>query len=161
MSPTKRMTVALKHHVVPLLQASGFVGTFPRFRRRGTQGLHFVLFAYDKAGTALFLEFGVHPFGAKRTSWGETVQEDKLMLEHVPFMERARLQARVGGGSLPDQWFHFGHFQEDDDPYAALAITLGDLLGQIEDWFGCGTAGPNISRNAGPGSAQIGDLRRA
>jgi hypothetical protein len=97
-------------------------------------------------GTAFHLEFGVHPRGEKLTSWGEVFPEEKLILEHVLFPERARLQARRNGyNSMEEDWFSFGAYGSEMAPYAALASTVAGMLPQIEDWFAHRTAGPNVS----------------
>lgn len=141
------MTTALKRHLAPVLMTAGFAGTFPRYRRLGPDSIHFLLVAYDKEATAFFLEFGAHPRGELQTSWGELVPEDKLLLEHVPFQQRARLQARCGGGSMPQQWFQFGSFAADESAYAMLALHVSKLLPQLESWLASAAVGPNVAPN--------------
>lgn len=97
-------------------------------------------------GTAFLLEVGHHPRGEKLTAWGEVVPEEKLMLEHVLFIERARLQARKNGpNSMEEDWFLFGAFGADLAEYTALASSAAGMLPQIEEWFAHQTAGPNVS----------------
>jgi hypothetical protein len=147
------MTAALKQHWLPALEADGFTGRFPRYQRlRGDAAIDFVMVAYDKPATALFLEFGSRPRGALRTSWGEFVPEERLLLEHVPFTRRARLQARCDGGSTSDQWFAFGGFGDDAASYDALALRLRECWSQVTAWLEGGAVGANVSPNdAGSG----------
>ncbi len=146
-SPARQMTAALKRTLVPALERSGFSGTFPRYRRTTASVVHLLMIAYDKEGASFHLEFGGHPSGDKRTSWGEVVPADKILLEHVPFTERARLQARCDGGSVPSQWFRFDRLSATAD-YDALAIRVAGMMPQVEDWIASGIEGPNISPNA-------------
>lgn len=138
------MSKALKTQLVPRLQAVGFSGRFPDFRRH-SESLHFVSIRYDKAGTAFFLEFGSHPRGDTLTAWGELVPEDKLILEHVPFDSRARLQKHASRTSMPADWFTFDDFGENDELYEALAASVAEMLPQLEAWFAAGASGPNVS----------------
>lgn len=146
-SPAKRMTAALKRRLIPALTATGFDGRFPRYRRVRGDVIHLLMIAYDKAAESFFLEFGAHPRGDKHTTWGEIVPEDKLLLEHVLFQQRARLQERCDGGSLPDQWFRFAECGEDDDAYDRLAAQVAGMLPQMEAWFMGGGGGLNVSPN--------------
>ena len=145
-TPAKRMSAALKLEPVPVLKATGFAGTFPRYRRERPIAVQFLAVFYDKAATHFFLEFGVHDRGDKLTSWGEVVPGSKLHLEHARFDQRARLQARCGGGSMAADWFAFGSFSEDAQ-FRDLARSVAKLLPQIEDWLSCGAVGPNVSQN--------------
>jgi len=147
-TPARRMSKALKSELVPALNAAGFVGSFPRFRRHADVAVQFLSVQYDTAGTAFFLEFGSHPPGPKITSWGEVVPEEKLMLEHVPFDSRARLQVRSSSGSGVEDWFQFGHFGENPAPYTLLAASAAAMLAQAEDWLATQQVGPNVSPNA-------------
>ena len=143
-TPARRMSEALKSKFVPVLKAAGFSGTFPRFRRNSETSIQFLSIQYDKAGTALFLEFGNHPPGDKNTSWGEIVPEGKLVLEHIPFDSRARLQAQTGRGSIEKDWFHFGDFKEDAASYNKLAESIAIMFSQVESWLSTQQFGPNV-----------------
>jgi len=143
-SPARQMTKALKSELVPALNAAGFSGTFPRFRRVSGAEIQFLSVQYDKPGTALILEFGSHPSGPKLTSWGEVVPEEKLILEYISFESRARLLARVNRVSLTDDWFQFGEFGEDVAAYRELAASLAAMLPQVEAWLATQQAGPNV-----------------
>jgi hypothetical protein len=146
-SPAQRMSKALKSKFVPVLEAAGFSGTFPRFRRNSEAAIQFLSIQYDKAGSALFLEFGNHPPGEKNTSWGEIVPECELILEHIPFDSRARLQARSGAGSTERDWFHFGDFGENTASYSNLAESIATMFSQVESWLSTQQIGPNVSPN--------------
>jgi hypothetical protein len=145
-TPAKRMSAALKLELVPALKARGFVGQFPRFRRDRPGTVQFLAIFYDKDATRFFLEFGSHERGDKTTSWGEVVPECKLVLEHVRFDHRARLQARCEGGSLAADWFAFGAFLEDSE-FRSLAASVSKLLPQVEAWLESGIVSPNVSPN--------------
>lgn len=108
--------------------------------------VEFLAIFYDKAGTRFFLELGAHERGDKLTNWGEVVPESKLMLEHVRFEQRARLQARCIGGSLETDWFAFGSLIEDAQ-FVEVAGSVAKLLPQVEAWFESGIVGPNVSPN--------------
>lgn len=146
-TPAHRMSKALKSELVPALNAAGFFGTFPRFRRNSNAALQFVSAQYDKGGTAFFLEFGNHPLGSGVTSGSEVASASELILEHVPFELRARLQARPGSMSLAEDWFQFGHFGDDAAAYTRLAATAAAMLPQVEIWLSTRQAGPNVSPN--------------
>ncbi|QIF03327.1 DUF4304 domain-containing protein [Roseimicrobium sp. ORNL1] len=147
-SPAKLMNKAIKAELIPALSAAGFAGKHPRFQRFSGGRIHFLSINQNKMGTAFFLEFGHHPRGEKLTAWGEVVPEEKLMLEHVLFTERARLQARKNGyNSMEEDWFSFGAFGPDLAEYSALASSVAGMLPQIEDWFAHQTEGPNVSLN--------------
>jgi len=143
-SPARRMSIALKRQLVPALKELGFSGTFPRYRRETPNAIELLAVWYDKAATAFFLEFGTHARGDKQTSWGELVPEAKLLLEHVPFNKRIRLQARCSGGSMPRDWFQFGAFGDDEADYNTLAQRVTSHLPQVEAWFRSAEIGPNL-----------------
>lgn len=147
-SAAKRMNRALKRALVPALAAAGFAGRYPRYRRVEAARIAFVAVFHDKAGTRFFLEFGTHERGDKRTSWGDVVTEDALLLEHVPFDRRARLQARTGRGSVDADWFAYGSF-DDDAAFDALAQAVAAMLPQVERWLADGTTGPNVHATGG------------
>jgi hypothetical protein len=130
---------------MPALEAAGFDGRFPRYRRVADDSIQLLAVFYGPANTAFFLEFGSHPRGNLQTSWGEIVEEDKLLLEHVPFPKRARLQERADGGSVAEQWFQIAAFGEDTARYDRLATRVAALFAQVETWLRCGQGGPNIS----------------
>jgi hypothetical protein len=146
-TPARRMSKALKSELVPALNTAGFFGAFPRFRRNSDAAVQFLSVQYDKAGTAFFLEFGSHPLGSKITTWGEVVPEIELILEHVPFDSRARLQARSSRGSVVEDWFQFGHFGDEAASYTKLAASTVAMLPQVENWLATQQAGPNVSPN--------------
>ena len=145
-NPAREMTAALKRLLVPSLTSAGFEGRFPRFCRRVGGTLQFLAVFFDKQNTAFFLEFGAHPCGEKLTSWGEVVPEEKLLLEHVLFNRRARLQANCEGGSMVDQWFCFAAYETEKE-YNALAELVAGMLPQVEAWFASALVGPNLSAN--------------
>ncbi|MBL8484203.1 MAG: hypothetical protein JNJ60_18545 [Rhodocyclaceae bacterium] len=145
-TPSQRMSAALKTELIPALKAMGFAGTFPRYRRERPASIQLLAIFYDKAGICFFLEFGAHERGDKLTSWGEVVPESKLLLEHVRYDQRARLQARCGGGSVAADWFAFEACTEDAQ-FRALAAEVAQRLPQVELWFESGNAGTNISPN--------------
>lgn len=139
------MSSALKSVLVPAIESVGFSGRFPRFRRNASDSVHFLAVFYDKEYRSCFLEFGSHPSGAKETSWGEIVPEEKLLIEHVPFTERARLQEQSGGGSITHQWFQFANFEGNAASYLSLAERIASLFPQVDAWLSSGIVGPNIS----------------
>ncbi|WP_113957315.1 DUF4304 domain-containing protein [Roseimicrobium gellanilyticum] len=145
-TPAKLMNKAIKAELVPALNAAGFIGKYPRLQKFSGDYIYFLSINQNKPGTAFFLEFGIHPRGEKLTSWGEVVPEEKLMLEHVLFPERARLQARKNGhSSVEEDWFSFQAFGSDLALYSGLASSVAGMLPQMEDWFAHQTAGPNVS----------------
>ena len=123
-TPARHMSKALKRELVPSLNQQGFVGSFPRYRRETSDAIEFLAIWYNKAATAFVVEFGTHARGDKQTSWGETVPETKLILEHVPFNHRLRLQEDCSCGSTPGDWFQFGGLGEDVAAYKGLAQQL-------------------------------------
>lgn len=145
-SPVKLMNKAIKAELVPALNAAGFIGKYPRLQRFSGDYIHFLSVNQNKPGTAFFLEFGIHPRGEKLTSWGEVVPEEKLILEHVLFTERARLQVRKNGrSSMEEDWFSFEAFGSDLVLYSGLALSVAGMLPQMEEWFANQTEGPNVS----------------
>jgi hypothetical protein len=140
------MSAAMKSQFEPVLKARGFAGSFPRYRRNRPAEVQLLAIFYDKAASRFFLEFGAHERGDKTTSWGEVVPESKLLLEHVHFDRRARLQARCNGGSIAEDWFAFETFSEEGQ-FHELAESLIQLLPQVEAWFESGAVGPNILPN--------------
>jgi len=149
-TPTKLMSSALKSVLVPELNAAGFAGSFPDFRRDRADVIHFVSVQYDKPGTAFFLECGAHPPGEKTTSWGDVVAQADLRLAYVPLTERARLQGRggAGGSSQTEDWFSYEGFGDSPEPYRLLAASVASMLPQIESWLTARERGPNLSTMA-------------
>jgi hypothetical protein len=144
----KKMREAMRKLFVPVIQKSGFSGTFPHFRRRIEDELHLVTVLFGKFGGSFCLEFGRHPAGDRRMPWGDVISENTLEVAYVPVLERRRLQAVGGNHSGFEHWFGYEKLDPADaKAFILLAHKVSHLFTQVEDWFRKGTVGPNLHPN--------------
>lgn len=143
MVESRRVRAVLKRILVPELEAFGFEGQFPEFKRAVGERLQLLSVQFDKHGGGFFLEFANHPPGDLTTSWGEVVTEADITLAHTPIERRARLQRHGHQNSLSEDWFRY------EDPSLPevedLVRSVCALLPQVEAWLQGQRIGPNIS----------------
>jgi hypothetical protein len=148
----RKMRLALKKLLVPVMEKSNFNGMFPHFRRKIENELQLVTVLFWKYGGSFCLEFGRHPAGDRRMPWGDVIAEEKLEVVYVPLLERRRLQAVAGDHSLAEHWFAYENIDPDDaKSFVLLAHKVSHLFSQVDDWFRDGTVGPNLHPNGGRG----------
>ena len=142
MNHNRAVRKTLKQILVPALDAAGFHGVFPEFRRTGGATLQLLSVQFDKHGGGFFLEFAEHALGDMSTSWGETIPESELTVAHTPIDCRARLQHKGGRNSVSEDWFRFDNLSEDQ--LLTLVRRVAGLLDQVDDWLRDGKTGANI-----------------
>jgi len=128
----EKMIETLKEHVVPVLKARGFKGSFPHFRRITDTGIHLLTFQFDKWGGGFTFEIASCPPDGVTMHWGEHVPPTKVRAWDVHPDRRPRL-----GPQKSDKWFRFdkrGLFSTAD-PYERAAVEALPYLDQAEDWW--------------------------
>ncbi|MBS1992666.1 MAG: DUF4304 domain-containing protein [Cyanobacteria bacterium SZAS LIN-2] len=123
------MHAALKKIIVPELRRLGFKGTYPHFRRFGSNHTDLLGFQFDKYGDDLFIaEIAQAPgTGFYISKWGEEYQREKLKYYQVT-EARYRLQPRLGGGG--ESWFSYA-----SEEYDEVARSLFPHLERAEKYF--------------------------
>ena len=96
------MIAAIKVHVVPVLKARGFKGSFPHFRRATANGIHLLTFQFDKWGGGFVVEVASCPADGVTMHRGEQIPPAKVTAHHVN--QRLRLGA---SGDQSDHWFRY------------------------------------------------------
>jgi len=129
----ERMTEMLKEHVVPVLKARGFKGSFPHFRRITDTGIHLLSFQFDKWGGGFVVEIAACPAQGVTMHWGEQIPPAKVTAHHVN--RRQRLGA---SDEQTDHWFRYdkrGLFSFSDPYERAAREVLPYLDGQAESYW--------------------------
>lgn len=137
------MRQAFKHILAPALGQLGFVARGAVYQRC-TDRLDLLDIQYWKYGGEFILEFGRLPRGDLRTSWGETVPEEKIKVTHISPLHRARLEQRGADTGAHLRGFSFSGFGEDRQQYEALARQVASLLPQVDTWLQSGSVGSHI-----------------
>ncbi len=133
--PTDRekMIATIKQHIVPVLKARGFKGSFPHFRRITDTGIDLLTFQFDKRGGGFVVEVASCPPTGIMMHWGEQIPPAKVTAQHVN--RRLRLGA---SGDQADHWFRYDHrgLFSLGDPYERAARELLPYLdGQAEIYW--------------------------
>jgi hypothetical protein len=129
----EKMITTLKQHVVPVLKARGFKGSFPHFRRITDTGIHLLTFQFDKWGGGFVVEVASCPSEGVTMNWGEQIPPAKVTAQHVS--RRLRLGA---SGEQTDHWFRYdrGGLLSFSDPYERAAReVLPYLDSQAESYW--------------------------
>ena len=127
------MIATLKEHVVPVLKARGFKGSFPHFRRITDTGIHLLTFQFDKWSGGFVVEIAACPPGGVTMHWGEQIPPAKVTAQHVS--GRLRLGA---SGDQTDHWFRYDKkgLLSFSDPYEKAAReVLPYLDSQAESYW--------------------------
>ena len=129
----EKMIGTLKGHVVPVLKARGFKGSFPHFRRITDTGIHLLTFQFDKWGGGFVVEIASCPREGVTMHWGEHIPPNKVTAQHV-----GRRQRLGASGDQTDHWFRFDKrgLLSFSDPYESAAReVLPYLDGQAETYW--------------------------
>lgn len=124
------MIATLKEHVVPVLRARGFKGSFPHFRRPTDAAIHLLTFQFDRWGGGFVVEVASCSAEGVTMQWGEHVVPAKVTAHDVS--HRLRLGAAEIGS---DHWFRYDRCDAETfgDRYEALAReVLVHVDGQAE-----------------------------
>ncbi len=117
----KPLRKRLKGLLDPVLQAHGFSGKYPYYRRKTPGRLDLLNVQFDRRGEDRFvIEIGSLPRGDFQTPWGETIPEDKLDVGYLGYRGRLRLGARAPG---EDHWFKL-----NEGNAAVQVARIGALL---------------------------------
>ena len=138
------MRRALKRRLHPALKALGFVGGPTHFRLSNMDCLDLLTIQYWKYGGEFILEFARCPRGVLVTSWGKTIEEDKLDVAYIGLSDRARLVQSEGKQGQNLHGFDYALFGEDEDRYFELATEVAEMLFQIDMWLEMKECGINV-----------------
>lgn len=131
MNQRKKMDLALKNIVVPVLREQGFKGSYPHFRRYNENNIDLITFQFNKWGGSFVVELATCPIEGITMSWGEKIPPNKVNAHHLN--ERYRLGAK----SLDEDgiWFDFENAELMED-YDNVARHVLDLLKTAnKDWI--------------------------
>lgn len=129
----EKMIETLKEHVVPVLKARGFKGSFPHFRRITDTGIHLLTFQFDKWGGGFVVEVAACSAQGVTMHWGEQIPPAKVTAQHVS--RRVRLGA---SDDQTDHWFRSDKrgLPSFSDPYERAAREILPYLdGQAETYW--------------------------
>ena len=128
----KKMIEALKEHVVPILKARGFKGSFPHFRRPTDTLIHLLTFQFDKWGSGFVVQIASCPVEGVTMHWGEHVPPAKVTAYHV--WPRLRLGST---DSKCDHWFRYdrGGLRSFDNVYEITAREVLPFLDSQAEAF--------------------------
>lgn len=137
------MKAALNQSLKPRLQEIGFVGSISKMHRMEGDFVYVLSVLFNKHATAFVLEFGPYPV-VMLTAGSGIHAVGKVGISDVSVMARARLCTESG------LWFSFGRLADDAQSYASLAIGVGNVVRQVDQWILRRACGPNISSFAAP-----------
>jgi len=128
----EKMIETLKEHVVPVLKARGFKGSFPHFRRITDTGIHLLTFQFDKWGGSFVVEIGACSPHGVTMHWGEQIPPTKVTAHHV-----SRRQRLGASGDQTDHWFRYDKrgLLSFGDPYERAAREVLRLLDSQAETF--------------------------
>jgi hypothetical protein len=129
------MVIALKGLVVPQLRTMGFRGTFPHFRRIGSDQIDLLTFQFDKWGGGFVVEIAKCPAEGVTHPWGEEALPTKVKVWDVHPRDRLRLQPRLG--SSTGDWFRYDRHTTSgrDAGLEAVAEQVVPYLEIAEKWW--------------------------
>lgn len=137
----EKMIAALKEHVVPLLKARGFKGSFPHYRRLADERIHLLTFQFSRWGGEFVVEVASCPPEGVTAYDGEKVPPNKVRAHDVSC--RLRLGSTQ---NQVDHWFKFdrGSLPFASDPFERAAReVLPYLDGQAESYWSSAPANTN------------------
>jgi hypothetical protein len=129
----EKMIEKLKEHVVPVLKARGFKGSFPHFRRITDTGIHLLTFQFDKWGGGFAVEIAACPPQGVTMHWGKQIPPTKVTSQHV-----SRRQRLGTSDDKTDHWFRYDKrgLLSFNDPYERTAReVLPYIDGQAETYW--------------------------
>ena len=129
-----KMIAALKKHVVPVLKAQGFEGSFPHFRRPTGTAIHLLTFQFDKWGGGFVVEIATCPPVGFTTHWGEHIPPTKIRAWDI----NHRLRLGAPDENSDGHWFRYGRGEPalSDNGYEKVARELLPYLsGQAASWW--------------------------
>ena len=135
----EKMIETLKEHLVPVLKARGFKGSFPHFRRPTGTAIHLLTFQFDKWGGGFIVEIASCPVEGVTMHWGEHIPPTKVTAQHIT--HRLRLGA---SDAKSDHWFRYDRrgLLSFSDPYERAAREVLPLLDSQAETFWRQTQGP-------------------
>ena len=129
------MVKALNASIVPKLRAMGFRGSFPHFRRTGSDQIDLLAFQFDKWGGGFVVEIAKCPAEGITHSWGEVALPAKVKVWDVHPRERLRLQPKLG--SSAGDWFRYDQLTlgGGDGDFEGIARQVLPYLDIAEKWW--------------------------
>jgi hypothetical protein len=127
------MISALKAVVVPRLRESGFLGSFPHFRRPKAACIDLLTFQFDKKGGGFLVEIAQCPVDGITTHWGKHIGPDKVTAWDVTSTQRVRLKPHAGSNT--DSWFRYDPPLAAKDAFTNTAQSVLPFLTIAEKMF--------------------------
>ncbi|MEO0425120.1 MAG: DUF4304 domain-containing protein [Pseudomonadota bacterium] len=145
MASSRKVRAALKKLLEPHLEAEGFSGRYPHFRRREGERLHLLSVVHDKWGGGFVLEFADHAPGPLTTPWGAVVEEADLDVAYASSDQRARLVSTESARGMAEDFYRYEHIREDRAACEALVSEVVQRFPQVNEWLRTGGCGPHIA----------------
>jgi hypothetical protein len=131
---------ALKQVFVADIRAKGFKGSFPHFRRVGTNRVDYLTVQFSKYGGSFVVEIATADGDGKPQGYGQHLAVEKLNVYY--FGNRLRLGSNPEAG-IADHWYAFGPANYDvPEPFRSFEYYLdiarqvtADFERQAEPWF--------------------------
>ena len=134
-----RMVKAINDIVVSKLREKGFNGSFPHFRRSGTEKIDLLTFQFDKSGGGFVIEISKCPPDGITTPWGKVIPPNKVRAWDIPPSRRLRLQPRPG--SSTSDWYRYDKTNLLGDVFKKTAAEVLPYLEKAEKWWKDNSAG--------------------
>jgi len=121
------MISALQRIAVPVLRKQGFSGSFPHFRRIGSNRIDLLTFQFDKRGGGFVAEAAQCGAEGFTTHWGEDIPPQKVKALHLHPNNRLRIGSSLG----QDHWFRYDNHESVNSVAESFLIHLL----QAEAWW--------------------------
>jgi hypothetical protein len=133
----------IKRLLVPLLRADRFSGSFPHFRRTGSEAIDLMTFQFDRNGGGFVVEIARCPLDGISNPHGGRVSPEKATAWNVHSSYRKRIKPRSGSGT--DSWFRF----DSAEPVTVVAEAIRQLsAAHLWDGVKVGSSLPSTPTNS-------------
>jgi hypothetical protein len=119
----KKMDIALKKVVIPVLRKQGFKGSLPHLRRTNENNIDLITFQYSRWGGSFVVELAISPIEGVTLYWGEQIPPNKVNAHHIN--KRFRLGAK--SENYDGIWFNFEDAILDED-FEQVATNVLEFL---------------------------------
>lgn len=123
------MKLSLKKVFVPSLRALGFKGSFPDFRRIGSDRIDLLTVQFDRHGGGFIIEVSRCPPNGITTSWGKQIPSNQVTAWDQHPNQRHRLGSPKPG--VDGHWFRF----DDGTPTDVVANQATLFLEEADRWW--------------------------
>jgi hypothetical protein len=127
----KKMELAIKDIIVPVLREQGFKGSFPHFRRKNENNIDLVTFQFNRWGGSFAVELAICPLEGVIMHWGEEIPPNKVTAHDIN--KRLRLGAKFE--EEDGIWFNFEDSKTQENFEQVASDALGLLNTSDSNWI--------------------------